>query len=45
MIKDVRHWGLDREVNPETYMPHEQQPFATMSFVLHAVGASRDAGA
>ena len=36
VIKDVRHWGLDREVNPEVYMPHEQQPFATMSFVLHA---------
>ena len=36
VIKDVRHWGLDREVNPEVYMPHEQQPSATMSFVLHA---------
>ena len=35
VIKDVRHWGLDREVNPEAYMPHEQQPTPVMSFVLH----------
>ena len=26
VIRDVRHWGLDREVNPEMYLPHEQQP-------------------
>lgn len=35
VIQDVRHWGLDREVNPEMYMPHEQQPTATLSFVIH----------
>ena len=35
VIRDVRHWGLDREVNPEIYMPHEQQPTAIMSFVIH----------
>jgi predicted permease len=36
VIDDVKHWGLDREVNPETYMPHEQQPSATLTYVLHA---------
>jgi putative ABC transport system permease protein len=36
IIGDVRHWGLDREVNPELYMPHEQEPAATLSFVLQA---------
>ena len=35
IIRDVRHWGLDREVNPEMYVPHEQLPSATLSFVLH----------
>ncbi len=35
VIQDVRHWGLDREVNPELYMPHEQQPSASLTFVLH----------
>lgn len=35
VIKDVRHWGLDREVNPEIYMPHEQQPTGTLNFVMH----------
>ena len=35
VIKDVRHWGLDREVNPELYMPHQQQPSSSLTFVLH----------
>jgi putative ABC transport system permease protein len=35
VIRDVRHWGLDRDVNPELYMPHEQQPSASLTFVLH----------
>jgi putative ABC transport system permease protein len=35
VIADVRHWGLDQEVNPELYMPHEQQPSSTLSYVLH----------
>jgi putative ABC transport system permease protein len=35
VIQDVRHWGLDREVNPELYMPHEQQPSGSLTFVLH----------
>jgi putative ABC transport system permease protein len=36
VIKDVKHWGLDRDVNPEVYMAHEQQPSTGLAFVLHA---------
>ncbi len=36
VIKDVRHWGLDRDVNPEMYLPFEQQPSPTLTFVVHA---------
>jgi len=39
VINDVRHWGLDRVVNPEVYMPFAQQPSATLSIVIHAAGA------
>jgi putative ABC transport system permease protein len=39
IIKDVRHWGLDRDVNPEMYLPFDQQPSSTMTFVLHTVGS------
>ena len=38
VIRDVKHWGFDREVNPELYMPHDQQPSATLTYVLHAAG-------
>jgi putative ABC transport system permease protein len=38
VIEDVKHWGLDAEVNPELYMPHDQQPSATLSYVLHVSG-------
>jgi putative ABC transport system permease protein len=38
VIADVKHWGLDREVNPEVYMAHEQQPSSTLTYVLHAAG-------
>ena len=38
VIHDVKHWGLDREVNPEVYMPHEQQPSTTLGYVLHTSG-------
>ena len=35
VIADVRHWGLDRAVNPEMYFPQVQLPFsASMTFVL-----------
>jgi putative ABC transport system permease protein len=38
VIMDVKHWGLDREVNPELYMPHEQQPSPMLTYVLHTSG-------
>jgi putative ABC transport system permease protein len=38
VIADVRHWGLDREVSPELYMSHDQQPSSTLSYVLHTTG-------
>jgi putative ABC transport system permease protein len=38
VVKDVRHWGLDRVVNPEVYLPFAQQPSATLSVVIHAAG-------
>ena len=38
VIHDVKHWGLDADVNPELYMPHDQQPSATLSYVLHTSG-------
>ena len=36
VVGDVKHWGLDREVNPEVYMPYDQQPSRTLTYVLHA---------
>ncbi len=38
VIGDVKHWGLDVEVNPELYMSHDQQPSAGLSYVLHTAG-------
>ncbi len=34
IVRDVRHWGLDRPVNPELYFPMPQLPFAAMTFVV-----------
>ena len=36
IVQDVRHWGLDRPVNPELYFPALQYPFGTMSFVVQS---------
>jgi putative ABC transport system permease protein len=36
IVQDVKHWGLDVPVNPEMYVPFEQNPQAGMSFVLEA---------
>jgi putative ABC transport system permease protein len=38
VIDDVKHWGLDREVNPELYLAHAQQPSATLTYVFHTAG-------
>jgi putative ABC transport system permease protein len=34
IVRDVRHWGLDRPVNPEFYFPVPQMVFPGMTFVL-----------
>ncbi len=38
VIADVKHWGLDAPVNPETYLPHDQQPSPTLTYVFHSAG-------
>ena len=38
VIADVKHWGLDRDVNPEMYIPHEQLPSPALTYVLHTAG-------
>jgi predicted permease len=38
VIDDVKHWGLDREVNPELYLAHDQQPSAALTYVFHTAG-------
>jgi putative ABC transport system permease protein len=38
VIADVKHWGMDQDVNPEVYLPHAQQPSATLTYVLHTAG-------
>jgi predicted permease len=34
VVRDVRHWGLARPVNPEMYVPIGQYPASAMTFVL-----------
>ena len=36
IVQDVKHWGLDAPVNPEMYLPFEQNVQSAMSFVLEA---------
>jgi putative ABC transport system permease protein len=36
IVRDVRHWGLDRPVNPELYLPETQYTFTAMTFVLRS---------
>jgi predicted permease len=38
IVRDVRHWGLDREVNPELYMPQAQYVWSALNFVLATEG-------
>jgi putative ABC transport system permease protein len=35
---NVQHWGLDRSVNPEVYLPHPQLPFGFMNVVVRTSG-------
>ena len=39
VVADIKHWGLDREVNPETYSPVPQEVTTAMTIVLHADGS------
>lgn len=34
IMRDVRHWGLDREAQAEAYYPHTQQPVRRMTLVV-----------
>jgi len=36
IVADVKHWGLEAPVNPEMYLPFEQHPQQSMSFVLES---------
>lgn len=38
VIDDVKHWGLDAEVNPEMYLPTPQFSAFAMTWVLHTNG-------
>jgi putative ABC transport system permease protein len=34
VVSDVKHWGFDRPVNPEMYLPQKQMVWAGLTFVL-----------
>lgn len=36
VISDVKHWGYDRAVNPEMYLPQKQMVWGGLTFVLAA---------
>jgi putative ABC transport system permease protein len=36
VIKDVRHWGLDAQVNPEMYVPYAQLAISGLTFTVAA---------
>jgi predicted permease len=38
VVADVKHWGLDRQVNPEMYLPQKQLVFGSLYFVLATDG-------
>jgi ABC-type antimicrobial peptide transport system permease subunit len=38
VIDDVKHWGLDAQVNPEIYLPISQFPASAMTWVLQTNG-------
>jgi len=39
IVRDVRHWGLDRPVNPELYFPMLQLPYSAMTFAVASTGS------
>jgi putative ABC transport system permease protein len=38
VVKDIRHWGLDQPVNPETYSPIPQELTTSLTFVMRTDG-------
>jgi putative ABC transport system permease protein len=36
VIRDVRHWGIDAQVNPEMYVPLAQLPMSSLTFAVAA---------
>ncbi len=38
VVRDVRHWGLDRAVNPEMYLPVQQMVFNWLTFAISTDG-------
>ena len=38
VVADVKHWGLEANVNPELYLPEPQYVSLAMTFVLRAAG-------
>lgn len=38
VVGDVKHWGLDKSVNPEMYLPIAQQPTPFVTLVMRTAG-------
>jgi ABC-type antimicrobial peptide transport system permease subunit len=38
VVSDVKHWGFDRPVNPELYLPQKQMVWDGLTFVLATDG-------
>jgi putative ABC transport system permease protein len=38
VVGDVRHWGLDTEVDPQMYFPITQRPWPRLRFVVRTTG-------
>ena len=34
IVSDVKHWGFERPVNPETYLPQKQMVWSGLTFVM-----------
>ena len=46
VVRDVRHFGLDRESEPQMFVPHAQMPWPSMAIVIRTpLDAARISGA
>ena len=41
IVSDVKHWGFDRPVNPEMYLPQKQMVWDGLTFVLATIAIPR----